>query len=203
VENKMSPEEIKQIVESAIQDGLGFIWWHYLIAVILICGSFFIGAYLKRKGQDLATRENIEDLTSLVESVKKDIRDNESVAQAKRQMKHDACLEALSVIDSFFSHFFKDIKPTPQLADSSKAREAHSKLILACDNSQIVELYTEILCGPIEGKRAPPTDQLNELRNLIRRELGFGNDVNLDRDRAWLGKIVGDPNNPKSDGATT
>ena len=82
----MSPEEIKQIVESVIQDGLGFIWWHYLIVVILICGSFFIEAYFKRKGQDLATRENIEDLTSLVESIKKDIRDNESIAQAKRQM---------------------------------------------------------------------------------------------------------------------
>jgi len=82
----MGPEEIKKIVESAIQDGLGFIWWHYLIVVILICGSFFIEAYFKRKGQDLATRENIEDLTSLVESVKKDIRDNESIAQAKRQM---------------------------------------------------------------------------------------------------------------------
>ena len=172
--------------------------------VILICGSFFIEAYFKRKGQDLATRENIEDLTSLVESVKKDIRDNESIAQAKRQMKHDACLEALSVIDSFFSHFFTDPKPTPQLADSSKAREAHSKLILACDNSKIVELYNEILCGPIEGEqRAAPTDQLNELRNLIRGELGFGNDVNLNRDRAWLGKVVGDPNNLKSDDATT
>ena len=199
----MTPEEIKQIVESAIQEGLGFIWWHYLLAAVLVCASFFLGAYLKRKDQDLATRENIEELTSLVESIKKDIRSNEAIAQAKRQMKHDACLEALSVIDAFFSHFFKEPKPTPQPADSSKAREVHSKLILACDNSRIVELYTEILCGPIGGERVPPTDQLNELRNLVRKELGFGSDVNLDRDRAWFGQIVGDPNNPKTDNEST
>ena len=61
------------------------------------------------------------------------------------------------------------------------------------------------MCGPIEEEqRAAPTDQLNELRNLIRGGgLGFGNDVNLNRDRAWLGKVVGDPNNLKSDDATT
>ncbi|MDN3520710.1 hypothetical protein [Halomonas ramblicola] len=199
----MTPEEIKQIVETAVEEGLGFIWWHYLLAAIAVCISFLFGAYLKRKGQDLATRENIEELTSLVESVKKDVRNNESIAQAKRQMKHDACLEALSVIDAFFSHFFTSPKPTPQVADSAKAREVHSKLILACDNSRIIELYTEILCGPVDGERVPPTDQLNELRNLIRKELGFGSEVNLDRERAWFGQITGDPNNPKNGNAGT
>lgn len=194
----MTPNEIKQIVEAAINEGIGFIWWHYLAAAIAVCASFFLGAYLKQKGQNVATMESIEDLTSLVESVKKEIRDNEAVAQAKRQMKYDACLEALSVIDAFFSHFFTKPKPTPQVSDASKAREAHSKLILACDNSQIVELFTEILCGSSNGERIPPTDQLNELRNLIRKELGFGSEVHLDRERAWFGNIVGDPKNPKS-----
>lgn len=139
---KMTPEEIKQIVEAAVKQELGFIWWHYLLAAIAVCISFFVGSYLKRKGQDLATRENVEKLTTLVESVKQEIRNSESIAQAKRQMKHDACLEALSVIDAFFSHFFTRPKPTPQVADSAKAREVHSKLILACDNPKIIEIYT-------------------------------------------------------------
>jgi hypothetical protein len=194
----MNPEEIQKIVEAVIQEGLGFIWWHYALTLLLVCVGIFFGAYLKRKGTDLATSENIKELTSLVESVKKDIRDNESIAQAKRQMKYDAFLEALTVIDAFLSHFYAQLKPTPQLVDSSKAREAHSKLILACDNSRIVELYTEILCGPINGERTPVTDQLNDLRNLIRKELGFGSNSELDRNRAWLGQIVGDPNNLKT-----
>lgn len=49
----------------------------------------------------------------------------------------------------------------------------------------------------------PPTDQLNELRNLIRKELGFGSEINLDRERAWFGQIVGDPNNPMNNNAST
>lgn len=131
-----------------------------------------------------------------MESVKQEIRNSEAVAEAKRRMKHEACLEALNVVDAFFSHFFTTPKPTPQQADTAHAREAHSKLILSCDNPRIVALFTEILCGPKNTHREPPTDQLNEFRNLIRKELGFGNDVELDRDRAWFGKITGDPNNP-------
>ena len=39
----------------------------------------------------------------------------------------------------------------------------------------------------------PPTDLLNNFRNLIRKELGFGEDIILDRDRAWFGKVICEP----------
>lgn len=142
----MSAEEIRVIVESAIQKNLYFEWWPYLVIAILSSISAFFGAWLKKRGEDFATKQSIRDLTHLVETIKEEIRRNETIAQAKRQMKHDACLNALSVIDGFFSHFF--IGATPQSVDASKNREAHNKLILACDNPKIVELFTEILCGP-------------------------------------------------------
>jgi len=39
----------------------------------------------------------------------------------------------------------------------------------------------------------PATDLLNRFRNLIRGELGFGVDIELDRDRAWFGKVGCEP----------
>jgi hypothetical protein len=189
----MSPEQIKSAVEAALRDSSGLVWWHYLLAILLIAAFSYLGAYLSGKGQGLAKKEDIKELTLLVESVKQELRSNEAIAEAKRRMKYEACLEALNVIDAFFSHSFLPLKPTPQVADAARTREAHSKLILSCDNPKIVELFTEILCGPETGQRKPPTDQLNEFRNLVRKELGFGSDVELDRNRAWVGKVVGDP----------
>jgi len=54
-----------------------------------------------------------------------------------------------------------------------------------------VWLFGEIMFGPAPGSASPkpPTDLLNELRNLIRHELGFGHDLELDRERAWFGKV--------------
>jgi hypothetical protein len=64
----------------------------------------------------------------------------------------------------------------------------HSQLILSCDNIELIQKFIEIIF-----KKDPPctTDDLNLFRNMIRNELGFGNKLPLDRDRAWIGKTVG------------
>lgn len=44
------------------------------------------------------------------------------------------------------------------------------------------------------GKQpTPPTDLLNEFRNLIRKELGYGHDLELNREKAWFGKVGFEP----------
>ena len=45
--------------------------------------------------------------------------------------------------------------------------------------------------GPKErdAENKPPTDLLNDFRNLTRKELGYGNEIPLDRDRAWFGYV--------------
>ncbi len=49
---------------------------------------------------------------------------------------------------------------------------------------------------PPKNKAEPqkaPTDLLNDFRNLIRRELGFGQNLELDREIAWFGRIGFEP----------
>lgn len=72
----MSPEQIEQIVSSAIKEGLEFPWWLYLSAVVTAFVGGFLGAYLKRKGENLATREDYE---SLLQQVKRTTQETESI----------------------------------------------------------------------------------------------------------------------------
>jgi hypothetical protein len=173
------------------------------IIIILLVGGWMIKNYLpsyfSEKGKNLATKEDIEEITRKVESVKSEIHQISAIEQAKRELKYEACLDALSVIDAFFSHYFTELKPTPQEANTARARECHSKLILSCENTEIIEKFAEIMFGPADPNtgQKPKTDLLNEFRNLVRKELGFGDEIILDRDRAWFGSVTGDPNNPR------
>ncbi len=72
----MSPDEIEQIIQRIIRDGVLFPWWLYVLAIIALFIGGFFGAYIKRKGENLATREDYE---SLLEQVKKTTAATESI----------------------------------------------------------------------------------------------------------------------------
>jgi len=174
-----------------------------LLSLVLIgAGSLIVlfrkgvPAYVSEKGKNLATQEDIEEITRKIESVRGDISRANAVEEQKRKLKYEACLEALSVIDAHFSQLFAP-SPTPQPISTVRAREAHSKLILSCNNVLIVEKFGEIYFGPRTGESpSPPTDLLNEFRNLVRKELDFGSELPLDREHAWIARAAGDPETP-------
>lgn len=156
-------------------------------------------AYIAEKGKNLATREDIEEITRKIESIRGDISRANAVEEQKRKLKYEACLEALAVIDAHLSQVFVSENVAPQPVSTIKAREAHNKLILSCNDVLIVEKFGEIYFGPRDSElRRPPTDLLNEFRNLIRKELGFGSELDLDRDRAWIGWALGESEALKS-----
>ncbi|MNN57804.1 hypothetical protein D3C81_1728120 [compost metagenome] len=69
--------------------------------------------------------------------------------------------------------------------------------MLACVNIDIVDGFNRIMfenedVNSQTGFKIPPTDLLNDLRNKIRLELGFGNPLILDRNIAWIGSLSGD-----------
>lgn len=193
----MNEEQIRAVIEAAIEKSAGLDVWQIVLLIIVSSAAAFFGAYLKEKAKATATKEDIEDITRKIESVRGDISRINAVEEQKRKLKYEACLEALTVIDSHFSQLFAQDNPTPQLISTVKAREVHSKLILSCSDVLIVEKFGEIFFGPRDGySLRPPTDLLNEFRNLIRKELGFGEELALDRDRAWIARAAGDPEAP-------
>lgn len=156
----------------------------------------YVPSYFSEKGKNLATKEDVEGITRKVEGVKAELSSLGAVEEQRRKLRHEACIDALSVIDAHFAQLYKSENPAPapQPISTQKAREAHSKLILSCKDIRIVEKFCEIFFGPeAEKPKKVPTDLLNEFRNLIRAELGFGEALLLDRNRAWVGLAAGDP----------
>lgn len=58
----MTPDQIKSAVELAIQGKLSLPWWAYFFCFIITAVSAFLGAYLKVKAENFATREDFEKI---------------------------------------------------------------------------------------------------------------------------------------------
>lgn len=70
----MSPEEIQKIVNDAILANQVKPLWVYLFVILLSFFGAYIGAYAKRKGENLATKEDFEKVLSQVERQVKTVK---------------------------------------------------------------------------------------------------------------------------------
>lgn len=196
----MSPEEIKEIIENVIDNKIEYYWIYLVLSVVLSLITVFLFQYLKDKGKNYATKQDIADITRKIEDVKAEIQNQQEVEKQKRQLKYDALLESLTLIDAHLSHFLipgEGQKIKKQFASVEEARKCHSNLILTCENTDILEMFSLIMFGAKDpnAEKIPPTDLLNDFRNLVRKELGFGTEIPLDRDRAWFGYVNFDQEN--------
>lgn len=66
----MSPEQIQSAVESAISEGNLLPWWSYILWFVLAGLGAYFAVYLREKGKNLATKEDIGEITDRVEKVK-------------------------------------------------------------------------------------------------------------------------------------
>jgi hypothetical protein len=125
-----------------------------------------------------------------LERFRVELRNSESVRQARWEIKRQACLDALRVVDTYFSHQSWDGIPKaaePQgNIDVAKARECYNALALSCNSDEVLQQFKRCLGfveKPIRG------DMIVDLRNAIRRELEFGQEIDKDRASAWIGRL--------------
>ena len=188
----MNPEEIKKIIETIIDNKIEYYWLYLILSVILSLVTVFLFQYLKDKGKNYATKQDVANITRKIEDVKAEIQNQQEVEKQKRQLKYDALLQSLTLMDANLSHLLipgKGQKITKQFATAEEARKCHSSLILTCENTDILKMFSLIMFGPKDpnAEKTPPTDLLKVIEILVRKELGFGTEIPLDRDRAWFG----------------
>jgi len=70
----MTPDQLKEYVDSALKQRDSFMLLYLVAVPILSLLAAFIGAYLREKGKNVATREDIADITRKVESIKHELR---------------------------------------------------------------------------------------------------------------------------------
>jgi len=186
----MNPEEIRTIIQTTIEGKIKYFWVYVLLSGLLaIIGAYSI-EFFKNKGKNLATKQDIEDVTRKIEEVKAEIYSQQEVEKQKRELKFKALLSALTLIDAQFSQTLdsKGQKIRKQYATIEEARRCHNSLILTCDYPETIEMFSLIMFGPKDKDTEPdpPILLLNEFRKIIRKELGFGSEFNIDEDRSWF-----------------
>ena len=87
----------------------------------------------------------------------------------------------------------EDIEVIQQTLDIAVARRAYNQLALTCENPDVVEHYADTLGlrAPGESQALIKGDQIVDLRNEMRKELGFGKTLDFDRNKAWIGNLDG------------
>ena len=156
----------------------------------VLCKDFIPG-YAKKKGENIATKEDIEDITHKVESVKSVVESKSETEKSKRELKIEACKQALKIVDAFLSQFIvvnnadgTQLKPAREEVTAADVRRCHNNLILSCENPEIIELYMSIVLSQYDGEEAFAI--LERLRNIIREEIGFGKCPNISNEKAWV-----------------
>ena len=105
----MPPSELKTIVEEAIKHNREYDWLILVFSVIIALISTFIFQYLKDKGKNLATKEDISEITEKVEGVKvgyakvlEEVKSNNQLKLAnierEKLLKKEVYLEAAEAI---------------------------------------------------------------------------------------------------------
>ena len=130
----MTPEEVQIIVQSVLHDGFAFPWWAYVVPSVIAFAGAYLGSYMKRKAENLATKEDFDDLlvqvkrtTAETENIKAEISRVSWVDQQRWNLKRELYLELLDSIYSEKEALFKladeQTRPTPTEVGILELRE--------------------------------------------------------------------------------
>lgn len=130
----MNADQIKAIVEVALNEGRTFPWWAYILAFVLAFAGSYCGAYAKRKAENLATKEDFDTLLAQVkktteetEKIKTDIARISWVDQQRWTLKRELYMELLDSLYSEKEAVFKlsdeEKRPAPNEAGLLALRE--------------------------------------------------------------------------------
>jgi hypothetical protein len=66
----MTPEQVHSAINAVLADKIVLSWWQFAVVVLLSGIAAYCGAYLKKKGENLASAEDMRRLTEKVEEIK-------------------------------------------------------------------------------------------------------------------------------------
>lgn len=87
----MTPNEVRSIIETIVHKKVKYFGIYIIIAIIITMAGVSVLEYMRVKGQNLATKSDIDSLTSKVEAIKfnylKKIENYKSVLNAKQEVE--------------------------------------------------------------------------------------------------------------------
>ncbi len=166
------------------------------LAIVIIPVIEFLGlrkytdSYMSEKGKNLATKEDIREITKKTEEVKASFQNMQFQKQQIYKVKLDTIQESLDFIDVYISWLRFDGRiPEREITNRNeltiRGRKCYNKLSLTCEDSNLLNIFNQILFED-------PTNILekyNSYRNMARIEMGLQTPLNLDKDKVFFSFI--------------
>ena len=151
----------------------------------------FNNSYMEEKGKNLATKEDIQELTALTEEIKIMYQSKQHQNEYIYDIKKDTIQESLECLDDYLSWLSYNSDATPVRRDISdsdltmKARIGYNKLVLTCESKELPRMFLKIIFDDMANKM----ELYNKYRNLSRSELGIETELELDEQSVFLSKV--------------
>lgn len=129
----MTPEDIKTIVETIVENKIKYFWVYILISVFLALISAFVFEYIKTRTHNFATKSDIEALTDKVESVKYDYL--KKIEEYKKELSAKYALEKTLISSKVEAY---------QLAKSLKVTILRRKSNLGSEKELMEQFFNKI-----------------------------------------------------------
>lgn len=84
----MDPEKLKALIEEAISNSDPFAWWFYFLIILLSAIGAFLGSYLRKKAENVATKEDIENITEKIEKIRSQYSEQLEAVKASLQLSN-------------------------------------------------------------------------------------------------------------------
>ena len=157
----MTPEEIRQVVD-ALADKQSATMLYYIVLLIVAGVASYLGSYLSTKGKNLATKEDIDELTRTVEKVKTEYA--KQLEEFKIQLA--LRLKAEKVSELFARAFYEK-------GDAQEFNRLNWELSLYLPKEIVCEISQHL----VNGKN--PGDAMKILL-LVRKHLGIDDGLQWD-----------------------
>ncbi len=107
-----------------------------IVVALVVCGGYFLASYVREKGKNLATKEDIDKITTATEAIKAEISSDMWVKQRRRELK----LEAANTMNRLLATFLVIELDRPRRASKW---EAHKDEDLALGRSGVSSAMAE------------------------------------------------------------
>jgi len=174
----MDLTQLQKLITQAVAEGLKIEWWvYFLFFLMALLGSFF-GAYLKKKGENYASKEDFNDL---LEQVKK-------TSEATEKIKNEFYLtkatydKYIETVMSYYSNIHRYYRSCQKAAISTHIQSPNGSIVSTKEfweqeldeivrDYNIQEGYIRLLLPlKIQDENSKLIDAFNEFRGIIKNE---------------------------------
>ena len=142
----MTPEQLQQYVDEVLKkrDQIDFVF--YPLVIVLSLGAAWLFSYLREKGKNLATKEDIQSITETQEKIRTELANHSHFSRARYDHEVEIYKNLWpKLMNFYFASNFTDVRNN---ADRKKFHEIQSEVVTAIRENKPFfsdEIYLELM----------------------------------------------------------